>query len=212
MSSDLDGLARWINRIDAAARSTLSTLPDGADARAFSSDFIDERAHRRDIDSWILAALFGLDAPDQRDAARDVRCWRALLHRDVPAMTELAASAPDEFGRRADSASIESWTDTELSSLHAAGALALSADEPELRSLCARWSRAFVDEIQPDNATNQAWAIHAFVDLAVGGDVEADMYAQTLLHNCMFERGRPDVRSALLLHHGAMCLGRSSDA
>jgi len=68
----------------------------------------------------------------------------------------------------------------------------------------ARWH---VEHTQPDNATGLPWAIHVMVDLACSEvDPEAELFAQTLLHNCLVERGLPCRRAALILHDAARAL------
>ena len=56
-----------------------------------------------------------------------------------------------------------------------------------------------MDNIQPDNATNHPWAVHVFASLAVEtGNFEFDLYAQSLLHNCIVGTGKPDAFSAII--------------
>jgi hypothetical protein len=62
-----------------------------------------------------------------------------------------------------------------------------------------------IAEVQPDNATNHPFALAAFLALAHAGNFEAMLYAQTLLHNCQVQLGRPDAFSAALLLHAARC-------
>jgi hypothetical protein len=56
-----------------------------------------------------------------------------------------------------------------------------------------------MDELQPDNATNRPWAVAAFAEMAVEGDGDAELYADTLLHNCRVTLGRPGLLSTILL-------------
>ncbi|MEM1072208.1 MAG: hypothetical protein AAGB48_00475 [Planctomycetota bacterium] len=90
---------------------------------------------------------------------------------------------------------IEVWTESELTSVHAGWSL--ESWKPRVID-AARW---LLGEIQPDNATNLPWAVHVFASLGVtDGLVEATMYAETLLHNCVVQgAGRPDGLSALIL-------------
>lgn len=59
---------------------------------------------------------------------------------------------------------------------------------------------AYMEQIQPDNATNHPWAIHVFLVHALRtGTDDGRMYAETMLHNCMVGSGRPDRLSAVIL-------------
>ena len=96
---------------------------------------------------------------------------------------------------------IEVWTETELASLHALWWLARNDDG--LREVVRSAAIWHVERMQPDNATNHAWAVHVFLLLDVEG---SDLYAQTLLHNCMVHTGRADRLSAHLLADSADAL------
>lgn len=97
---------------------------------------------------------------------------------------------------------IEVWTEIELASIHAAWSLG-----PGWRAAAERAARWMVESIQPDNATNHPWAVHAFAELADdGAGHEFDLYAQTLLHNCMVGSGSPDGFSAMILLHASRSL------
>lgn len=89
---------------------------------------------------------------------------------------------------------IETWTEGELCTLHAAMRL-LPGDAWWHARLHAavQWH---LEWTQPDNATNRPWAIHAFLAL---GDVEGRLYAETMLHNAQAggAQGDPLVRWAL---------------
>ena len=76
---------------------------------------------------------------------------------------------------------LEVWTATELAALHALWNLAARRPErPEWRQRAEAHRTWFLNEIQPDNATNRPWAIHVFL---LDGGPEASFYAETLLHN-----------------------------
>lgn len=98
---------------------------------------------------------------------------------------------------------IETWTEGELCTLHAATRL-LPIDAWWLARATAavQWH---LEWTQPDNATNRPWAIHAF--LALGG-IEGRLYAETMLHNAQAggAQGDPLVRWALA--DAARWLGR----
>jgi hypothetical protein len=183
----------WENRLRHAAG-------DVRVAASELSDFRDDAGHRRKVDPWLLAHAYGLDARDIRvdeiaavqepwvalwmsvhDAARDVGTWRAGRG---PLFPHLHSRA------------IEVWTEGELAGLHALWWLAHrdATLAPRARSAAA-W---LIAELQPDNATQRPWALHAFAQLAAEGDIEADMYAQTLLLNATAGREKPDRFSAAI--------------
>ena len=140
---------------------------------------------------------------------------RSLL--PEPVMSRLV-STTGPLCRELHGQGIESWTEAELASLHALGWLwRVSPTRAQREALAAR-SRShrdwLIEEIQPDNATNRPWALAAFIALGREGHVEGDggergergdgellahHYAQTLLHNCQVQRGRPDRFSTVLL-------------
>ncbi len=133
--------------------------------------------------------------------------WRAAVHADaapaaapgawdwapgsrVTAADALLASAhdgpllpPDGF------ASIEVWTECELSALHALWRLARTNPGPQRSARLHRLIAWHLEHTQPDNGTNRPWALHAFVR---EGSPEALLYAQTLLHNVAASEARSE--------------------
>jgi hypothetical protein len=100
-----------------------------------------------------------------------------------------------------DDAPLEVWTETELAALHAAWWM------PAWRPAAEKAARWLIREIQPDNATNLPWAVHVFVELSIRfKSLEADLYAQTLLHNAMAGRARADALASLILLDAASYL------
>lgn len=108
-------------------------------------------------------------------------------------------------------AAIEVYTERLLCATHALNRLARTHERPDWHAratLCARW---LLEHLQPDNATNYPWAVHVMVELALTSDsavpdstrAAADMYAQSLLHNCQVMYGKPDARSAWILWDAA---------
>jgi hypothetical protein len=92
---------------------------------------------------------------------------------------------------------------------HAAGIHGAPASLSERVRSAALW---LVDELQPDNATNHPWAIHVFAGLASDeNNPEADLYAQSLLHNALIEGGTPDHFSGFILYDAAIALGESDN-
>lgn len=181
-------------------------------ARAFR----DERGHRRSVDGWIVARVLNTkgftgpgDARGMADRSADVVLFRGLL---------LSAELPVEAVSVGEGSlvpfdpeiGIERWTQTELGALHALGVWAARGAASERAPLAARVraaARWHIAELQPDNATNHAWAVHVFAELAVAGEDGAVMHAQTLMHNAMVAGGGvPDAFSSILLLDAAMVL------
>lgn len=79
--------------------------------------------------------------------------------------------------------------------------------------LAERVAAWHVGHLQPDNATHHPWAVHLFLHQSLhAGDVEAGMYAGTLLHNCRVMTGQPDALSAHILMDAANALQRMHEA
>lgn len=98
--------------------------------------------------------------------------------------------------------SLETWTESELCCLHA---LSWMPEYSRRVRAAASW---LIETLQPDNATNHPWGVHVFATLG-GEDADANMYAQTLLHNALVGGGRggvPDARSAFILWDAALWL------
>lgn len=214
-------ITEWSNRLRAVARRTIGHEPIADPEatqiarRAFLDAFRDEQDNRARVVTPFLAAVMGMEPDQARPVTLDLddRLWWAVhdpQHRITdftqgigpldPALTETA---------------IESRTETELSAMHALYRLGLDRDRPDLiaRALdAARWHAA---ELQPDNGTNHPWGIHVFVVLASGSTDPAEsgaalMHAQTLLHNCQVQQGRPDRLSACILWDASRTLERST--
>ena len=196
----------------------------------------DELGHLRDVDLWFarwvqhrdggLAAppggtgSVGGRSPPSRPTGVDCRLWAAAVDPSVDVGAIVDGPGPGGAGLGPRSATdagalvpqglcktLEVWTETELAALHALRRLATIRHEPRWRDralACARWH---VENLQPDNATNRPWAVHLFVELGVlGGVPESELYAQTLLHNCVVSLGRPDRLSAAILLDAALAL------
>lgn len=196
-------LARWASLARHAALETLVGTPvvDAApesERLAFASAFRDEFGDRRPLDAPILAWV--LELPFSPITIANVRAdeslWALLASRAAHPLPAIDAVGP--FFAQNDLA-LEAWTEAQLACLHALWNLAHARRDEPLRDRALEGARWLIREIQPDNATNHAWAVHVFAFLAAQGDPEADLYAQTLLHNCRVTLGRPDVVSALLL-------------
>lgn len=195
-------LVRWSSLARHAALETLVGTPAAGDApeparRAFASAFRDEFGDRRPLDTPILAWVLDLPTPAPIAPLRpDEALWSLLASRSAGVLP--AIDPAGAFFAQNDLA-LEAWTEAQLACLHALWNLARARRDDGLRARAIEGARWLIREIQPDNATNHAWAVHVFAFLAAKGDPEADLYAQTLLHNCRVTLGRPDVVSALLL-------------
>lgn len=209
----------WCERLRRPALACLAGSPlvgEGTvspeEARVYIGGFSDEMGHRRGVDRFILAWMLGCPLPEDPAGGitPDVALWRALVEGTDPRPLILAGDGiPTPLTGPPRGIVIETATEAELSALHAVwhhgvrrGDLALQA-----RALsAARWA---VANLQPDNATNHPWAAHVFVELGLlEGNREAELYAQTLLHNCMVALGRPDRFSAVILLDASRALER----
>ena len=183
----------WPERLKRAA---LSTLVDDAPAQiaTLAATTLTDLPVAR-----LLAITLGaeIDPPNRKPRSLDEQLWAALASLCEPpaAPTSLVGPITGEY----ESGAIEVWTETELACVHAAWSLGPSWQEAARAS--AHW---LLESIQPDNATNHPWAAHVFATLAKEtGNFEFDLYAQTLLHNCVVGEGKPDDYSALILLHAS---------
>ena len=206
----------WIERLSRAARLTIGDVDELALVAA--RGFVDEQGHRRPTDLWLMRWMLRSMGENQNmetsepaaasDSTLDVQLWRTLALNE-PATMKIGAG-PMQSSEPAMVA-IEAWTECELSALHAlwhleSRELAMNA-QPTGRRHSLGVARWHVEHTQPDNATNSPWAIHVFVALAaIEADAEAELYAQTQLHNCQITMGSPDRRSAMILADAARAL------
>jgi hypothetical protein len=170
--------------------------------------FRDGAGHRRRVDPWLLAHAFALDASGLRvdAAAGSEEPWLTLwacMH-DAGLGTSAWHQGEGPLFRQLHARAIEVWTEGELVGLHALWWLARR--DPSLQKRARSAASWLIAELQPDNATQRPWAIHAFAELAAEGDIEADMYAQTLLLNATAGREKPDRFSAAILVDSARYL------
>jgi len=155
----------------------------------------------------------------------DIALWQQLLHitsgtkadpkerkNQPPVSTNSSTDNTPRPATLADpSGTIEVWTETDLCALHALGWLAqLHTNTPTRSTLRNRVTLAvlwYLEHIQPDNATNHPWAVHLFAAESCRPTAphaaEADLFAQTLLHNAIVTMGRPDRISAHILADAA---------
>lgn len=196
--------------------------------------FRDEAGHRRRVDGPFLSFCWGLEGEGADSAAAagpdsgDVRLWRVLAQWRRPGVGSLPAGVPAEapgdgpaplLAESAAGGVIETSTEAQLSALHAWWWLGGGLSGEPAAAWRRRLERAaawFIEHLQPDNATQHPWAAHVFAAVSLTGGVrsggvtidadDARLYAQTLLHNAMIPRGRPDRFSAWILWDAARAL------
>lgn len=166
-------------------------------------NFSDELGHRRVIDRALLGRLVGVHPEPVASPSPDVRLWWCLTGEGGEPWVEPVGP----LTRRRDDQGIELWTQIELGALHAAWDLAIDRRDERLRARCLEATRWHVAELQPDNATAHAWALHGFAICAEEcGLEEAWVHAEMLLHATMVGGGRPDRFSACLMLDAARTL------
>lgn len=224
--ADVTFMSEWSNRLWALASSALVGTPildlssSAIERSEFIATFSDSMGQRRAVDRPILHWLLGVPFPVLTDRAPpDVGAWERLailtrqFLRPCPAGITHDVLLDAEYQPRApaplvgDLGAIEIATEIELSVLHATWNYAIAQDWPSELARAVAAARWMIANVQPDNATGHPWAVHAFVALAAAGDVEAGMYADTLVHNTLVAgNGKPDRFSALLLLDAARML------
>lgn len=182
-------LANWERRLAQLVQGRLAaSLPsDGGAAARLADSFRDDLGHRRPEDGVFLRAHLGLAPPASTPPSPEARLWAMAGTPDAadspePIVGPARAEGPLLLGH--ETRAIEVATDAELCAIHALWAIGERHGAWRDRALAAaRWC---VDELQPDNATNEPWAIHVFLILEhLERDAAAGLYAQTLLHNAM---------------------------
>lgn len=202
----------------AAARGTLGT--DLAQIRGqpeearedFVRTFADDAGHRRPVDRPLLTWCVGTELPPPAPGLRrDVLLWWGLSAPDGAGVAEcLTPEGPLCPELRAEG--IEVWTEAELASLQALWWHAWRRPDPALTARALAGAAWLMAELQPDNATNRPWALAIFAELASRGDIDAVLYAETLLHNCQVLTGRPDRLSSVLLRDAARRIDATLEA
>lgn len=200
----------WGERLRSLAEPVLAGTPlvvagpEGA-ARRWIDEFRDERGHRRVVDRPLLVHMLGLHEPVVSETGRtDLRLWRMLASGGGDPLGTVAPGdgplSPDF-----DSMTIETATETELASLHAM--FWLARGRPEAMERASRAAAWFAQNLQPDNATNHAWASHVFIGLWLEtGNTEMRMLGETLIHNAIVATGKPGKFSAVLLLDSARAI------
>ena len=170
-----------------------------------ASSFTDERGDRVPTDVLLISHVLNTPVrPDRPAQNAPERLWLMACSRER-ALPDLSPSTPmlmsEQFG------SIEVWTESLLSSLHALGWLAMTDHTSKLSVRVRRELEWILKHIEPDNATRRPWAIHLFVNHALAhNDQESMLYAEELLHVCQVSSGKPDKRSAWILADAAAFL------
>jgi hypothetical protein len=161
--------------------------------------FADENGNRRSIDRPLLCWLLGQPAGPAAKPGLDLELWHALAEGSAPPVIGGRGPLQDASAPGRGEVAIEVWTERELAAIQALWTLGVVCHEPALRDRAEDAARWCVEELQPDNATAHPWAVNAFASLARRGDAEADLYAQTLVHNAMVATGRPGRFASLVL-------------
>lgn len=195
--------------------------------RAFAADFRDELGNRARVITPFLSAVLGVDPGPHPTAKPDLddRLWWAVHDPDAPIGELIGDQLGEQLGNLGhpfgpldpalNEIGIEARTEIELSSMHALLRLGLDRSDPSLVERCLDAARWHIGAMQPDNGTNHPWGIHVFVLLAgrsgdPGEAAAAMMHAQTLLHNCQVQQGRPDRLSACILWDAALTLAAAA--
>lgn len=200
----------WAARLNRLAQGTLrgpaweAGAPGAVRAaeldRLAPRDFSSALPHRA-----VMARALGVDpGPPPRGASTCTAWWWALHARgqrppvppgDGPLLPHLRAEG------------IETWTQAELSTLHALWVASEPGDAGRARCLlAAAW---LLREVQPDNATLLPWAVHVFVLGARAGlpGAEALHYADTLVHNVIAGGSLSSPLAGAILLDAARALG-----
>lgn len=163
--------------------------------------FADENGNRRSIDRPLLAWLLHFTTAPTNDAGLDLVLWDALANDTSFDDAAIAADGPlqDANAPGRGEVAIEVWTERELAAIQALWTIGVQRIEPHFTRRAEAAAQWCVQELQPDNATAHPWAVNAFASLAAQGDLEADLYAQTLMHNAQVGTGRPGRFASIVL-------------
>lgn len=202
----MHSIEHWAAQINAVLAAGLRgtalerALSADEDARAaYARGFADDAGHRRVVDPPLLAWVLGVPQWEiPRPTRPDVALWAALVQAGSDPLTLIATDA-GPVAPEARLHGIEVWTEIELASLQALWWHARRSKSGGVSDRARSLARWLMDEIQPDNGTNRPWAVACFAELAAGGDSDAELYAETLLHNCQVSLGKPDVLSTVIL-------------
>lgn len=198
----------WATRLNRLARGTLRgpAWEAGAPAAVRAAE-LDRLAPRglsaTRTDRAVIARALRVDpGPAPPDASTGAAWWWAQ-HPLVPPLP--LGDGPLLPHLRAEG--IETWTQAELSTLHALWVASEPGDAGRARCLlAAAW---LIREVQPDNATLLPWAVHVFVLGAHAGlpSAEALHYADTLVHNVIAGGSLSSPLAGAILLDAARALG-----
>lgn len=186
---------RWSRMLLAAASTAVSPPPMG-------------------VAPWFLASRGLRPNPGATPSALDDTLWAAIATQTEPRLPETSQSLEGDdpaplIPLGADD-TVEVWTEQELSAIHALSRLSLRAPDQAILDRMTRACAWHLEHTQPDNATGHPWAIHVFALRAIDtGDGGAQLYAETLLHNCQMQEGRADGLSAVILQDAAELIAPS---
>lgn len=222
-------MARWIALIEGLVKQRADVVDEldsvhQADEKNrvdYVAGFVDEAGFCRPCDRLVLAWRLGLDAMAVGMARQgglkgrgDWMLWETLAnwnHRrrvlDEPLHDRLAQSQDPMLCSELRCDGIEVWTEAELAGLQALWWLGWLAEEASEQQLLIDRAQAhcrwLTQELSPDNATNRPWGLAAFVAYGAYGQAAFQdggaHYAQTLVHICQIQLGRPDRLSTVLL-------------
>lgn len=169
-------------------------------------DFVDEMGHRAPVARALLAHVLDAGPEGVPGGGPELESWRWSLAGGGGQDADARGACPGENGPAGEGPlvpglrgeGIEAWTQAELVALHG---LSIGAwDDSAAWRRCDSAARWLMAEVQPDNATNRPWAAHVFLRMwAREGDVDARMYAETLVNNCRVAMGKVDRLSGLIL-------------
>lgn len=204
----------------AASRPSNTPDPSHPAAHAWITAFADDAGHRRDADTPFLSHTLTLHPPTSPSPRTSelARVWWGLSHPAAFDSLRINLAADGPLLPHLREAGIETWTETELGTMHALLWRGTQQHSTPLIDRAFRAAHWMLDNLQPDNATNHPWAIHLFITMSLDprraepDRAGADLYAQSLLHNAVVHMGRPDRFSALILWDAAHFLALSLDA
>ncbi len=141
----------------------------------------------------------------------DAGLWWAVVDSKVDINTLISEPVYGPLWPQDGYKTIEVWTESELSSLHALWRIARTKNSDDLKDRVSKLRQWHLQHTQPDNATNRPWALHVFLLADTPEDLH---YAETLLHNCMVMSAKPDPFSAWILldaaHELQLIMGRDT--
>ncbi len=186
---------RWSRMLLAAASTAVSPPPMG-------------------VAPWFLTSRGLRPNPGTTPSALDDTLWAAVATHFEPCLPETLSSLqgdePAPLIQLSVEETVEVWTEQELSAIHALSRLAHRAPDQAIQDRLTRACAWHLEHTQPDNATGHPWAVHVFALRAIDtGDGGAQLYAETLLHNCQMQEGRADGLSAVILQDAAELIAPS---